>query len=829
MLIKYRFSINGHYVSPTYKDDLAKDYALEPQQRFYRADLSGALKFMKDDFDWIMSQPFETEFLVLIEKSNDGGLTWTNYYTGVFFQADCTIDLDIKKIEVKLDTKDQYNEVLAGLEKEYDLLKLAPAKTPLTIQKRPLIQLYIPGDSVVSCFLGGNSWEQDVYEAITDTNALVNTYYFALASTLQKCLVTGSGMTPDVLGEFVNEFVFSYVASDQKWYGRNQTYYVKYSLNGDPGPRGYPYIFELIRSSDSVVLFRSGTYWSVSKDPIGNELTLNAVSGSGATGSITIYCSTMKVYMRYLLDVETISGLNTYAIPANDIVENNRNYKRAIGYAIDCATISNRVSDSPTKYGISDDGKYFTMPYTPWGAKFYPIARSTWGYSSIWFAFEAFDWILEEEGRKSYTMKDSMMISEAIRVLLNIIDPTITHDGTSDYSQFLYGTTNPITYGAFRIMITQKSNILAGEYDQPAQKAPITLSAILAMLRDTMKVYWYIEDNKFKLEHISWFKNGGAYSGTPVTSFDLTTLIQQKNKKPWGFISSKYSYDKVDMAERYEFGWMDDVTEGFAGYPIEINSKYVQRGKIENVNISAFTSDIDYMLLNPGSISQDGFALFGAVMIDTNLFDPNAGDVSLDTYLNKTTGATIPLSNWNTTGFIAIEPNSFYSFNTWNYLVWYDSSKNYITGTDSNDSPGNTKQAPSNAAYLRISVPLATWATLKIVYGQSITGYLGLPYITRTIDGAELRLQNGLMSFIYLHPNFWTYDLPAMDVTINEDPYTWVQGIERKKKQKVAFPSLDDPNPLQLIKTYLGDGQIEKLSINLQSRMNDIELKYDTE
>lgn len=729
MLIKYRFSINGHYVSPTYKDDLAKDYALEPQQRFYRADLSGALKFMKDDFDWIMSQPFETEYVVLLEKSNDGGLTWDAYYTGSFFRPDCQIDLDIKKIEVKLDAKDQYSEVLAGLEKEYDLLKLAPAKTSLTIQKRPLLQLYIPGDSVVSCFLGGSSWEQDVYEEITDTNALVQGYYFALASTLQKCLVTGSGVTPDVLGEFVNEFAFNHSVSDQEWYGRNRTYYVKYRLDGDPGPMGYPYRFELLRSSDSVVLFRSWTYWTEGDAPIGNELILSAVSGSGATGSIVIYCSTVEVYMRYLLDVETLPGLNTdpntYPLPENDIVKNNRGYKSAIGYAIDCATISNSVSDNPTKYGISDDGKYFNTP-SLFGEKFYPIARSTWGLSSVWFAFGAFDWISEEMGRKSYTMKDSMMISEAIRVLLNIIDPTITHEGTSDYSQFLYGTTNPLTYGSFRVMITQKSNILAGEYDRPAQKAPITLSAILAMLRDTMKVYWYIEDNKFKLEHISWFKNGGAYSGTPAISFDLTTLIQQKNKKPWGFISSKYSYDKVDMTERYEFGWMDEVTEGFAGYPIEINSKYVQRGKIEDVNISTFTSDIDYMLLNAEAISQDGFALFGAV--------------------------------WNST-------NNRYE----------------------------------------------------------------LPYIERTIDGAELRLQNGLMSFIYLHPNFWTYDLPSRDVTINEDPYPRVNGIERKKKQKVSFPSLDDPNPLQLIKTYLGDGQIEKLSINLQSRMNDIELKYDTE
>ena len=723
MLIKYRFSINGHAVNPIYKDDLSKDYALEPQQRFYRSELSGTLKFLKDDFDWVMAQSFETEYIVLVEKSNDGGLTWNAYYTGSFFRPDCQIDLDSEKIEVKLNTRDQYNEVLAGLEKEYDLLKLAPAKTPLSIDKRPLIQLYIPGDSVVSCFLGGNSWEQDVYEEITDTAALVNKYYFALASTLYRFTVSGGGTVGGSQNFLIGDYVRETGSTN---YGRNNIYnltqssYPEEDMYGDPtGNTVYEY--SLFQVSPSVEMFHGSTV----NDP--NNCTLDAVAGSGAVGTVDVYAfDPIKVYMRYLLDVETISGLNTYTIPSKDIVENNRNYKRVIGYAIDCATIHNYASANPTKYGRADDGMYYQMPYTLWRAKFYPIARSTWGYSSIWFAFETFDWILEKKGRKSYTMKDSMMISEAIRVLLNIIDPTITHDGTPDYSQFLYGTTNPITYGTFRVMITQKSNILAGEYDQPAQKAPVTLSAILAMLRDTMKAYWYIEDNKFKLEHISWFKNGGAYSGTPVTSFDLTTLIQQKNKKTWGFISSKYSYDKVDMAERYEFGWMDDVTEGFAGYPIEINSKYVQRGKIENVNISAFTSDIDYMLLTPGSISQDGFALFAA--------------------------------------------------------VWDSANNRYV-----------------------------------------------LPYVQRTVDGADLRLQNGVMSFIYLHPNFWTYDLPAMDVTINEDPYTWVQGIERKKKQKISFPSLEDPNPLQLIKTYLGDGQIEKLSVNLQSRMNDIELKYDTE
>ena len=85
------------------------------------------------------------------------------------------------------------------------------------------------------------------------------------------------------------------------------------------------------------------------------------------------------------------------------------------------------------------------------------------------------------------------------------------------------------------------------------------------------------------------------------------------------------------------------------------------------------------------------------------------------------------------------------------------------------------------------------------------------------------------MSWVYLHPNFWTYDLPAYDVTINKSGYVYIRGIERKKKQKVVYPSIEDPDPLKLIKTYLGNGQIEKISVNLSSRMNEIQLKYDTE
>jgi hypothetical protein len=105
---------------------------------------------------------------------------------------------------------------------------------------------------------------------------------------------------------------------------------------------------------------------------------------------------------------------------------------------------------------------------------------------------------------------------------------------------------------------------------------------------------------------------------------------------------------------------------------------------------------------------------------------------------------------------------------------------------------------------------------------------LSLPFVTFGNLSNEIRTQNGYASWLFLHPSYYPYDLPARRVKINGSEY-FAYGIDRKKKQTVEYPSIDDPNPMQLIKTYIGSGQIDKLSVNLHSRMNKITLKYDTE
>ena len=55
--------LQGQTVHPIYKDDLAKEYELETNQRFYRAKLSGKITFVRDDYDYINRQSFDLSLI----------------------------------------------------------------------------------------------------------------------------------------------------------------------------------------------------------------------------------------------------------------------------------------------------------------------------------------------------------------------------------------------------------------------------------------------------------------------------------------------------------------------------------------------------------------------------------------------------------------------------------------------------------------------------------------------------------------------------------------------------------------------------------------------
>ena len=710
----YKFQLSAgedtRQVFPVYKDDLAIDYELEQNQEFYRGKLSGKLTFQKDDYLFIQSKVFDTQFDVVISISYNDGQTWAAYWSGQFWKTDCEFNEDDQTAIVTPEVNDRYNAVLAGMEKEYNLIDLAPAIQPVKLDKRPMIQVYVPGQTVIGCFLSGMWWEQDC-RAIDDETALNQTYYFHKNKTQRiiDVLEEGSLDIPDV-------FMGEAIAQTESFEFTSGAYKFRYVASSDT------FSWQIVRASDNTLL------WFINRTTVPAlpyELTLQPNVAAGVTGNVKIYLHDISVFARYVTDVEQALGLTTSPIPDDDIVENNRNYSRVIRYDFpNTILFSDMLSTTPTQWGIYQPGQYYVQYTNPIAgiAESFPVARSAWGRVSIWFAFDALDWLAEESWRKEYTLKDAFPIWSVISVLLAKVAPGVTHDGTADYSQFLYDR-NPITGIDQRLLITPKSNLISARYDQPAQKAPITLKAVTDMLRDCFRCYWFIdEQNRFRIEHISYFMRGGTYTGQLVVGMDLTKQTVARNGKPWSYARNQYEFDKPEMAARYQFGWMDDVTELFDGYPIDIVSKYINSDNIEQIDISQFTSDVDYILLNPGEISKDGFVLLGA----------------------------------------------------------------QLTGDE-----------------------------------------YKLPYGNFNINYSEHILQNAWVAFIYLQ-QYYMFDMPARNVEIN-GVRQQVYGVKKLKTQTIKFPVLAEPDMLNLIKTGLGNGTIQKMSVNLSSRNANTTLKYDTE
>jgi len=823
-------------VFPTYGSNNAMSFEKEGGQEFFRRKLSGQLKFTGPDYAYIVAQAFDHEFKMQMQISYDRGQTWTPYWNGKFYKTDCEFNDDDKVVTVTPTTDDDYNAVIAGLEKEFDLISLAPEIVPVKMDKRPMIQVYIPGESSIGCFLSGMWWEQECTPE-SNESALVNDFFFALADSERVIDISQTGL-PTIPVSFSGAKPETESDTQDFVTGAYKFHFEHIVASG--GSANY---WQIIRVSDNQVMWQYAqtNVPPPSAPPL--SITLQPVSGSGATGTVDLYIHDINVYSRYVCDVDSIAGVQTNELPDNDIVENNRNYSRVIGYAFpDTIFFSSRTTSTPTEWGLYQPGEYYEKPYIPGISDFFPIARNSWGAVSVWFSFYAFDWLIEREASGEFTLRHAYPIASVISVLLGQIAPDITHEDSTDYSRFLYAENDPLTGVSHHLFITPKSNLVNAGYDQPAQKAPIKLADVLNMLRDCYRCYWFIDEEKrFRIEHIEFFRRGGSYSSLPSVGIDLTAMLNPRNGKPWSFDTTKYKFEKPAMAARYQFGWMDDVTKPFNGSPIDILSGYVDPNKIEQISVGNFTSDVDYILLNPAAISQDGFALICGLFIqdtpmiqefDLNSYDQQTGKLAANGKWNDVTDKyiVVPVTAGQR---LKITGGSTYDAQ----LAWFVSNSAPIAGEDAPLVPGTSRFTliknrteyyivPDGANYLYV---YSGWGAMVGLYLPSFAAQVEypsqfyVPYVN--IDGAIL--QNGPLAFAYLQI-YYNWDMPAKNYTIDGFPFQ-ATGVKKLKTQSVSFPCYRDPDMQKLVKTLMGNGMLEKLSLNLCSRFADATLRYDTE
>lgn len=684
MKIKNKFYIkvgdNGvlHEVYPHYKQ-LKKKLKKENNQMFFRESLDGKINLFGQDYLLVKNASIESTIYFYVYRGQ------TLFASASFNKSDCKFDHFKKNVELKLKYNDKYSKILDAYENTYDLIKLTPALTPITLTKRCVVQIYIQGEKTLSNYAGGTYWETDVDEQVDDEKALTRKYHFSKGPKLVEVDLQGfnyninavyKGLSGNNIwnatskreiggvvykipcsikftkvynaGSDVNNLsdkdvlVLSngtstgvqYGVRGQKWF-RYDTYRIEiYTGRDGTGTKIYQSDKFYGKDGDFTLAVGKGLYpMSRIKQP---TLQLDPTPNTFNLGE---YVVEYQVWGRLLCDVDKVPSheaghegeyIDTYDLPRDDFATPRRNYRKCIGLRgfdspSSVVTIhqTERTSETPTSYGMNDFGEYFVPPYTLYGQYYYPLARSSWANASLWVRLGMADklWPFEElcaETYKEYSIKDVYHIGDAIKALLAEIDPTISHDKTAEYSSFLYGHTgaSASALGNCNIYITQKTNILKGEYDQAAQKAEIKFKQLMDMLRDCFRCFWYIDDqNRFRIEHVSYFMNGLSYN-QPIIQADLTKESDKFNKKAALYCQQEVEYDKSDLTSRYEFKYMDDVTKAMGGdLFIDVNNTYIQKDKTEEINIDGFTADIDYMLFLPDDFSNDGFAL---IMADSN-------------------------------------------------------------------------------------------------------------------------------------------------------------------------------------------------------------------
>lgn len=764
---------NPHY------SKLESKYKKETGQVFFRNSLEGSIKIFGTDFDFINSQSLETKY-VLIATNADGNVLALNS----FAKTDCKLDTTRHSIELKLSSIDRYSKLMNKYDNTYDLIKLSPAITPLTLTKRLLYQFYIQGANSVSCYANGTYWEQDVNEAIDDANALRNKYYFAENFTKQE-IVIEKEQSEYFAGTYIRDesyngyrwihttesnlvFWLDPLSDSEKanyntaaWpYGsilnaatgshptnttgesRNSLYWIKFNDTKTFGSLNTP---NLKSKSVYCTSYADKKFDGVFNSGSGADYKLNKVLDNTYAFNLRDSLIDYTIWGRILADVDTAIEQSTgqtktlYDLPKDDFVSERVNYRKCIGLIGLQVKQTGYTVAHPTKYGRNDYGEYFTNNFVNAFTKTehmpVPISRSSWANTSLWAIIPDTWSIFENQFRSEYILKDAFSLADVIKALLHKIDPLVKFEATAEYSRFFYegDTSTPIIpFDGSRIgyvpFIAPKSNVLKGNYDQAAQKAEITFEQLMNMLRDCFRCYWYIDDsNRLRIEHVSYFMKGLSYT-SPNIQFDLTKKYDKFNKKAILYAQEATSYNKDDLSSRYEFNWMDDSTDTFDDMEINVNSVYIQSDKTEEINSEVFSTDIDLMLYAPDKFSNDGFVLMMA---------------------NKDTG----------------------------------------------------------------KVPIAAVSGLRddeYAYTYSATP------------------QNYLCSWLYL-ARYYMLDMPAYHIEYTRAPLTGayrVTGIKQFKQQDIEFQTSKKIDLNKAIKTSVGTGIIDSLSVNIDTQLISATLVY---
>lgn len=610
---KYRFYIDDIRVYPVWSDSANLKWGTEGEFVFKRLKLNGTFTLVngvRKDFNLVWAQDLDHQFTFRAEYLVDGIVVDT--VNGTFYKTDCPLwDEDNERVDVVVQTIDRYEKLMKAFNKEFDLIQLLQPETyKINYKKEPLIQIAFPYHGILYNRIGSSSFQTDLPDVYSSVQ--LEDFGFIHESPVRVYIPGTNDMIPDVSGIYEQTAPTQYEREDGV-YRISRVETTRWTIT-DIAAATIVY-----RGIDGVTTMLDRNPFTTTPDTI-----LESTVDPGNS-----YCAPFPIWphQRILTDATTVGGDATIPIPQPDIgdltfqYDNYIDMSGLVNYYIDVDPSDEHTLNS-TKFGkYNEDAQHFADEYfnppneIGVGTIAYPLMQPSWTeFALVEYVVAGFNDELIEAAT-TIVLKDAYALGDVIGLLLAQIDTTLYWEPTVFGSKFLFDTTNPISGDAQSLQhfITPKSNIVISDYSQPDTGEMITFGDIDNLLK-SVNLYWWIDgQGNFKIEHIFYFKNGRSYDPLmPHIGVNLTTLIEPRTGKAWGYHTKKYRYIKEKMPEQYTFGWMDKSSEYFDGYPVKINSGFVEKGLFIDRKVQKFSSELSLAVAFPDNFAVEGFFIMGA-------------------------------------------------------------------------------------------------------------------------------------------------------------------------------------------------------------------------
>lgn len=613
-----RILINDNAVSEqdAIYNKLTVNMKLEDAQGFYTEALSEDLVLKGEAYVLLDGMALGDEYNVKIQKYIG---TYNTEYEGIFTKTDVEFDHDNGIATVKPTTLNADTIIKDILQKEQNLIEIAPAQVSIQYNQSGQLQLYALDAPRISNYRSGSvQWDSDVANPTTSVTVLKNKG-FSLATDISY--ITTSSVA-EINGTYIGTF---------KAYPTGQTPRYGFTRVGS-----YWY---LENKTTSTLEYRATTPTN-DGDPIGAGPQFEAYPTP--TGP-EFFVNTQAIYSRMLTNRETV---DTIPYPSDDLTpEFEADFSHVFDYDAEAEVdYSTDFTTTPTPYGkleslgCLDDGKYVEP-----GGLYYPflICRSLIDcYAGKGFSFwlrtlPQLESALQFWG-ETVVLDTAYKLPDTIKSLIdagNTSGSSISHSDSSAWSEFFYSATNPVSGDAYDLILIPTGNVAVGRRGDPAKIANIRLQDITEALKALFNVRYYTEDFRFQLEQERYFHNGGSYTTTPIIGADLTQ--SHLNGFPFDWNTNKIKYSKNELNERVEIDFSQPLTDVFKGYPVEYQGAGIDKGNIESRPTGKILTDLNQVISRPNEVNKDSFILL-ACNLNSGIYEVLSPDINFNGRVSET-------------------------------------------------------------------------------------------------------------------------------------------------------------------------------------------------